>query len=68
MPANRGGQVGGPGLVGVEAGDGVDPLTGLITYAAHNCAAVTTTRGALLALGAAGGRTDAGRPACLSTR
>lgn len=29
VPANRGGQVGRAGLVGVEAGDGVDTLTGL---------------------------------------
>lgn len=29
MSANRGGQVGGAGLVGVEAGDGVDALAGL---------------------------------------
>ncbi len=29
LPVNRGGQVGVPGLVGVEAGDGADTLTGL---------------------------------------
>lgn len=29
VPADRGGQVGRAGLVGVEAGDGVDTLTGL---------------------------------------
>ncbi|MET7779359.1 hypothetical protein ABZU94_01340 [Streptomyces mirabilis] len=29
MPANRGGQIGGTGLVGVEICDGVDTLTGL---------------------------------------
>ncbi|MHC3469493.1 isochorismatase family protein [Streptomyces sp. 7R007] len=37
-----------------------------LTYAAHNCAAVTTTRSALLALGAAGERGETARQASLS--
>ncbi|MER6442771.1 hypothetical protein ABT275_41670 [Streptomyces sp. NPDC001185] len=40
MPTDRGGQIGLAGLVGVEAGDGVDALAGL-AFAGEFAAAVT---------------------------